>query len=81
MKKQSVKRPLHNNKVCRVFSGECYTRYSTISSFRNRLLELKLFDRLFDEINKQLMEKEFIVRERSGAVVDIVVMESANRPC
>jgi IS5 family transposase len=55
--------------------------YSTISRFRNRLLELKIYDRLFDEINKQLIKKGFIVRERAGAIVDATVIESANRPC
>ena len=55
--------------------------YSTISRFRNRLLELKIYDRLFDEINKQLTKKGFMVREKSAAVVDATVIESANRPC
>ena len=54
--------------------------YSTISRFRNRLLELKLYDWLFDEINNQLVKKGFIVRERAGAVIDATVIESANRP-
>ena len=54
--------------------------YSTISRFRNRLLELKLYDRLFDEINKQLTKKGFMVRERAGAILDATVIESANRP-
>lgn len=54
--------------------------YSTISRFRSRLLELKLYDRLFDEINKQLTKKGLIVREKSAAVIDATVIESANRP-
>ena len=54
--------------------------YSTISRFRSRLLGLKIYDKLFDEINRQLVKKGFIVRERSAAVVERVVIESANRP-
>ena len=54
--------------------------YSTISRFRSRLLGLKMYDKLFDEINRQLVKKGFIVRERSAAVVERVVIESANRP-
>ena len=54
--------------------------YSTISRFRSRLLGLKMYDKLFDEINRQLVKKGFIVRERSAAVVERVVIEPANRP-
>ena len=54
--------------------------YSTISRFRSRLLELKLYDRLFDEINKQLTEEQLMVMEKSAAVIDATVIESANRP-
>lgn len=54
--------------------------YSTISRFRSRLLELKLYDRLFDEINRQLTKRGIMVREKSAAVIDATVIESANRP-
>jgi len=54
--------------------------YSTISRFGSRLLGLKMYDRLFDEINRQLVKKGFIVRKRSAAVIERVVIESANRP-
>ena len=54
--------------------------YGTISRFRSRLLGLKMYDKLFDEINRQLVKKGFIVRERSAAVVERVVIESANKP-
>jgi len=39
-----------------------------------------MYDRLFDEINRQLVKKGFIVRKRSAAVIERVVIESANRP-
>jgi len=39
-----------------------------------------MYDKLFDEINRQLAKKGFIVRERSDAVVERVVIESANKP-
>ena len=39
-----------------------------------------MYDKLFDEINRQLVKKGFIVRERSAAVVERVVIESANKP-
>ena len=54
--------------------------YSTISRFRSRLLGLKMYDKLFDEINRQLVKKGSIVRERSAVVVERVVIELANRP-
>ena len=40
--------------------------YSTISRFRSRLLGLTMYDKLFDEINRQLVKKGFIVRKRSA---------------
>jgi len=40
--------------------------YSTISRLRSRLLGLTMYDKLFDEINRQLVKKGFIVRKRSA---------------
>ena len=52
--------------------------HSTICRFRNELLELELYERLFNEINRQLEEKEILVKK--GAIVDATVVESARRP-
>lgn len=52
--------------------------HSTICRFRNELLELGLYDKLFNEINRQLEEKQILVRK--GAIVDATVIESARRP-
>lgn len=54
--------------------------HSTICRFRNALLELNLFERLFAEINGQLEEKGILVRESNGAIVDATIIESSRRP-
>ena len=48
--------------------------YSTICRFRNTLLELNLYERLFNEINGQLESRGILVRE--GAIVDATIIES-----
>jgi IS5 family transposase len=52
--------------------------YSTICRFRNSLLELGLYEKLFEEILKQLEGRGLLVRE--GAIVDATVIESSRRP-
>ena len=52
--------------------------HSTICRFRNEMLELGLYDKLFHEINRQLEEKGILIRK--GAIVDATVVESARRP-
>ncbi len=54
--------------------------HSTICRFRNTLLELNLYTRLFEEINSQLEQKEIIVKETEGAIVDATIVESSRRP-
>ena len=54
--------------------------HSTICRFRNALLELNLFERLFEEINRQLEEQGILVRESKGAIVDATIIESSRRP-
>jgi IS5 family transposase len=52
--------------------------YSTICRFRNAILELGLYEKLFEEIMKQLESKGLLVRE--GAIVDATIIESSRRP-
>ena len=52
--------------------------HSTISRFRNFLLENKLYDKLFYEVNRQLISNNLIVK--NGAIVDATVISSARRP-
>ncbi len=54
--------------------------HSTICRFRNTLLELNLYNRLFEEISRQLDNKDIIVKETSGAIVDATIIESSRRP-
>ncbi len=54
--------------------------HSTICRFRNALLELNIYNRLFEEIGRQLEKKEIIVKETSGAIVDATIIESSRRP-
>ena len=52
--------------------------YSTICRFRNSLLELGLYEKLFEEILRQLEGRGLLVQE--GAIVDATVIESSRRP-
>ena len=52
--------------------------HSTICRFRNALLELNLYERLFEEINRQLESSGILVRK--GAIVDATIIESSRRP-
>jgi len=52
--------------------------YSTICRFRNSLLELGLYGKLFEEILRQLEGRGLLVQE--GAIVDATVIESSRRP-
>jgi IS5 family transposase len=54
--------------------------YSTICRFRNALLELNLFEKLFQEINGQLETKGILIRESNGAILDATIIESSRRP-
>jgi IS5 family transposase len=64
------------------FSGFSLTSslpdHSTICRFRNNLLELGLYEKLFGEIIKQLESKGLLVRE--GAILDATIVESSRRP-
>lgn len=54
--------------------------YSTICRFRNTLLELNLYEDLFQEINRQLEVKGILVKESSGAILDAAIIDSSRRP-
>lgn len=54
--------------------------YSTICRFRNALLDLNLFEKLFKEINGQLEAKGILVRQSNGAILDATIIESSRRP-
>ena len=51
--------------------------FSTIWRFRERLLKNQLFDRIFEEVLRQLEEKELILRR--GTIVDATIVQSARR--
>jgi len=52
--------------------------HSTICRFRNALLELNIYEKLFGEINRQLESNGMMVKE--GAIVDATIIESSRRP-
>ena len=54
--------------------------YSTISRFRNTLLEENLYEHLFAEVNRQLEERNLLVKGVNGAIVDATIIESSRRP-
>lgn len=51
--------------------------FSTIWRFRERLLKNQLFDRIFEEVLRQLEEKKLILRR--GTIVDATIVQSARR--
>lgn len=53
---------------------------TTLCRFRNLLVERKLDQKLFSEINRQLEKIGLKVKECKGAVVDATIIESASRP-
>lgn len=54
--------------------------YSTICRFRNNLLELNLYEKLFEEINRQIESKGILVKKSNGAILDATIIESSRRP-
>lgn len=51
--------------------------HSTISRFRKFLLNENLYEKLFKEVNRQLEEKNFLIK--TGAIVDASVVQSSRR--
>jgi len=54
--------------------------YSTICRFRNTLLGLGLYEKLFEEIMGQLESRGLLVRESNGAIIDATIIESSRKP-
>jgi IS5 family transposase len=52
----------------------------TICRFKNNLLELDLYEKLFEEINRQIESKGILVKESNGAILDATIIESSRRP-
>jgi len=52
--------------------------HSTICRFRNNLLDLGIYEKLFEQINRQLESQGMLVKE--GAIVDATIIESSRRP-
>lgn len=51
---------------------------TTICRFRNSLLKNKLYDKLFDSINKQLEDKNLIAKTGKSVLVDATLLKSEN---
>lgn len=58
--------------------GSTLPDHSTICRFRNALMELGVYEKLFTEINRQIESHGLLVRE--GAIVDATIVESSRRP-
>lgn len=54
--------------------------HTTFCRFRNLLTQLKLWDGLLREVNRQLEEAGLKVKESQGAIIDATIIESAARP-
>lgn len=59
-------------------SEECSPDHSTISRFRSLMSKHKVYEKLLNEINKQLSSHNIIVK--TGVIVDASVVESPYRP-
>ena len=51
---------------------------TTVCRFRNSLLKHKLYDKLFDHINKQLEDKNLIAKTGKSVLVDATLIKSEN---
>lgn len=51
---------------------------STICRFRNSLLKNKLYDKLFNAVNQQLQDNDFIAKEGKSVLVDASLIKSDN---
>lgn len=54
--------------------------HTTFCRFRNLLTQLKLWDGLLREVNRQLEQAGLKVKESQGAILDATIIESAARP-
>lgn len=67
--------------VFRIFSIKSIAGlFEAICRFRNNLLELDLYEKLFEEINRQIESKGILVKESNGAILDATIIESSRRP-
>ena len=53
---------------------------TTFCRFRNLLIDLELWDKLLEEVNRQLVERGLTLLPATGAIVDATIIESAARP-
>ena len=60
--------------------GNEFPDASTLCRFRNKLIEKKLLEKLFREINRQLESYGVTIEESRGAVIDATVIQSAAKP-
>jgi transposase, IS5 family len=52
--------------------------HSTICRFRNALMEVGIYEKLFGEVSRQIESHGLLVKE--GAIVDATIVESSRRP-
>lgn len=60
--------------------GSDFPDSSTLCRFRNKLIEKKLIEKLFRDINRQLERSGLAIEKSRGAVIDATIIESAARP-
>jgi len=60
--------------------GDDTPDHSTLCRFRKRLSEIGIYQELFEEINRQMLERGLMVKERKEVVVDATVVETYSRP-
>ena len=79
---QATEDALHVNLLYIRFVGlsleESVPDESTICRFRNSLLKHKLYDKLFDSVNKQLESKNLIAKTGRSVLIDASLIKSEN---
>lgn len=67
-------------KFCEFELHETVPDYSSLNRFRNKLIQRKLDEKLFNEINRQLEILDLKVQKAQAAIIDATIIESRARP-
>ena len=65
---------------CGMYNASDFPDHSTLCNFRNDLVDAKMLEPVFDEINAQLEAQDLKIKEGSIVIVDATVIQSAARP-
>jgi len=69
-------RDLLFRKFCGLAMNDTAPDHSTLSRFRSQLVEKALWERIFDEVNQQLMAQHIIITQGAVSIIDATVVEA-----